>query len=230
MRFVVFLSVLSCASLLAEEPVSKVAFTESKSAVRASTPYGETTLPVVRVQLEIHTSAGKTERGNLVVVYDPDSGHYMWHNAIANHPGDSGSLYDDLESDADVLYAAPASLLNFSMPGGDLFIQEHPERAANLDAAERASIDDIERRALANNLYAFDVKEVPLFKAIGRQFACDPQNDQQSCFFTAKTIVSVSREGENWRVVVRNRWDQEIILDSKFNLVTTRRVTPGAAH
>ena len=59
MRSVVFLSALSCASLLAEEPVSKVAFTESKSSVRAFTPYDETTLPVVRVRLEIHTSGGK---------------------------------------------------------------------------------------------------------------------------------------------------------------------------
>jgi hypothetical protein len=236
MRFVVFLSALSCAWLFAEEPVSKVAFTESKSSVRAFTPYGETTLPVVRVQLEIHTSAGKTERGNLVVVYDPDSGHYLWHNTIANHPGDTSSFYADLESGAEGVFAGSPGLVSVYMPGPDLFIHEHNEHAENLDAAERASIGDIERQALVNNLYGSDMKDVPVYKAMGREFACSSERGQEDprCMFEAKSIVSVSREGENWRIVVHNRWDQEIILDSKFNLVSTKRlptaITPTSPH
>jgi hypothetical protein len=224
MRPLALLIAFSYTSLLAAQPVSKVAFTESKSAVRVFTPYGETTLPVVRVQLEIQTSAGKTERGNMVVVYDPENGHYLWHTAIANYPGDTNSLDAALNSRAEVIYAAPAGLLNFSMPG-NLFVQEHLDRADNLDAAERASIDDIERRALVNKLYEFDVKEVPVGRAIPREFSCVYESGQ-GCMFMAKSIVSVSRQGENWRIVVRNRWDQEIILDSKFNLISTQPVPP----
>lgn len=76
MRFLPFVFALSCGLLRAAQPVSKVAFTESKSSVRAFTPYGETTLPVVRVQLDL-AADGKTERGNVVVVYDPTSGHSL---------------------------------------------------------------------------------------------------------------------------------------------------------
>ncbi len=49
-----------------------------------------------------------------------------------------------------------------------------------------------------------------------------------TCQFQAKRIVSISRDGENWWLVVENRWEQEIILDSKFNLVSTKRL-PAAA-
>lgn len=78
--------------------------------------------------------------------------------------------------------------------------------------------------------YGISTKEVPVALAIGREFACAPfergRDDRTSvmCGFMANSIVSVSREGENWRIVVRNRWDQEIILDSKFNLVSTQRL------
>jgi hypothetical protein len=226
---VAFVFALSCASLIVAQPVSKVAFTETRSAVRAFTPYGETTLPAVRVQLEIHTSAGKTEHGNLLVVYDPENGHYLWRNDILNYPGDTTSAFAEPDPGPQTIYAGSDELMTFAMLG-DLSITEHPERAANLDDAERASIGDIERLALANNLYRFVAKAVPLYPAVGREFACVPferaleDPTAVTCRFTAKSIVSVSHEGENWRLVVRNRWDQEIILDSKFNLVSTQRL------
>ncbi len=44
------------------------------------------------------------------------------------------------------------------------------------------------------------------------------------CTFSAKSIVSISHQDGNWRLVVRNRWDQEIILNSKFDLVGTQRL------
>ena len=40
-------------------------------------------------------------------------------------------------------------------------------------------------------------------------------------------LVTPRREGGNWRLVLRNYWDQEVILDSEFKLVSTQRVGPG---
>jgi hypothetical protein len=49
------------------------------------------------------------------------------------------------------------------------------------------------------------------------------------CPPTVTKFISISREGEDWRVVVRNRWDQEVILSPKFDVVSTRRL-PGPAN
>jgi hypothetical protein len=45
-----------------------------------------------------------------------------------------------------------------------------------------------------------------------------------NCGFDIKRIVSIGRDGDNWRLVIRNRWDQEVILDSQFKFVSTRRL------
>ena len=223
MRSLRFLLALPCTWLLAGQTVSKVAFTESKSMVRAFSAYGETTIPAIRAQLDIHRPDGKIKRGNLVVIYDPETGHYLWFNSIAHYPGDTSSFYPDLESGAATVYAGLASLVNFNMHSA-LFVQEHREHADNLDAAELDSINEIERRNREDNLYGSDMKEVPLYQAIGREFACAPLDLSAMCSFMAKGIVSVSRQGENWRLIIRNRWDQEVILDSKFDLVSTQRL------
>lgn len=227
MRPIASLFALFCTSLPAEQRVSKVAFTESKSSVRAFTTYGETTLPTVRVQLEILRPDGKTERGNLVVAYDPDSGHYLWHNNIANYSGDNTSLYTAFENGGATVYTAPDALVFFTMPG-NLYVQKHEQRADNLDAAERASINDVERRASENTGYGTGATEVPIALAIGREFACGKLGDPDFtglCRNQDNRIVSIERDAENWRLVVRNRWDQEIILDSKFKLVSTQRLS-----
>jgi hypothetical protein len=231
MRLITLLFMLSYDLLLAQQPVSKVAFSASRSSVRAFSQSGESMLPTVRVQLEIQTPDRKIERGNLLVVYDPDSGHYLWRNSVAASPGDTTSLYTELESGRAAVYAGSAGLALFYMPG-NLYVQQHTQHADNLDAAEHESILEIERRALENNLYGSDMKEVTLYSAISRDFACAPfergREDRTAvmCGFTVKSIVSVSRDSDNWRLVIRNRWDQEIILNSKFELVSTRRLPP----
>ena len=113
--------------------VSPVPFTESKQSVRAFSAAGEITLPAVRLQVDVPNPA-KKERGDLFVIYDPQTGLYAWRYHEIRSPSDS-----------------------------------------------------------------FDVVE--------------PQ------------IISVSKKGELWRLVLRNHWDQELILDSKFNHVSTRQLT-----
>jgi len=233
MRLIGILFALSCSSLIAEQPVSKVGLTETKSSVRAFSPYGDVILPAIRLELDIRRSDGKVERSNLIVVYDPVGEHYIWRNTMQNFPGDTTSFYEELDSGRAALYAAPTEIIFFYMPS-NLFVQEHRDHCGSLDCAETASIADVGRRAIEKIGYDSVEKEVAVAPALGRAFACDPEELRSNCPFTAKNIVSISRDGENWRLVVRNRWDQEIILDSKFDLVSTRRLptvklVPGRA-
>jgi hypothetical protein len=218
---------LLCASLAAEQSVSKVAFTESQDVIQAFSPSGEVTLPAIRVQLEIHHASGKSDRGDLAVVHDPENGHYFWLYTRAKYAGDTTSWLSLLKSKSvgAAVYAASSGLAFFNM-SGDLFAQERHVSAPTLEGAESASIEEI-RRGLAvfeGNGYDPGLTWVHVGRAIGKEFACAPEIASDYCGFGVRKFVSITREGDNWQLVVRNRWDQEIILDSKFGLVGTRRV------
>jgi hypothetical protein len=81
MRFAAPLLIISFLSLTAQERVSKVAFSEGKDSIHAFSPSGDVTIPLVTVQLDISRTDGKQEHTSLGVVYDPQTGHYLWLNA-----------------------------------------------------------------------------------------------------------------------------------------------------
>jgi hypothetical protein len=221
----VFLAFL-CVPLIAEQSVSRVGFSESRHAISAFSPSGEVTLPVTRLQLDLLYPHGKKERGDLVVVYDPPTGHYFWRYTPLNGPTDTNSFLAQLESGAERAYAAPAALFDFAMYGV-LYEKEHPEKADSLEAAERASIAEIERElpVFEGAGYHTDAKSLPVLNAIDPDFFCAPLPRSAICQSNGNHIVSISREGDNWRFVFRNRFDVEVILDPKFNFVSTRRLT-----
>jgi hypothetical protein len=112
-----------------------------------------------------------------------------------------------------------------------IFAEAHKGQANSLDGAESAAIAEIERRLPEFEKSGYDTSissRVPIFQEIGMDFACPPYGEpgsSQGCGFGVKSIPSVSRVGDNWRLVVRNRWDQEVILDSSFKFVSTRRLS-----
>ncbi len=116
-----------------------------------------------------------------------------------------------------------------------MFVKVYSERADSLNAAERASIDAI-RKGLAvfeKNGYHTDYHQVvEVSKAVPREFSCAPYGSPEfkgMCPTQPQSINSISQQDGIWRLVLRARWDQEVILDSKFNLVSTRRLTPPPA-
>jgi hypothetical protein len=198
-------------------------------AISAFSPSGEVRLPAARLNLDIHHANGKDEQGNLVVVYDPGSGRYLWRYVKSNHPGDTTSFWDALEDGREAVYAGPNALVDFFV-NSRLYVKAYVEGVSSMGAAEKASMNEILKGLPVSEMsgYHTDSKEIPLFSSIGSDFACPPVGDPkftQMCRFGIKSIPSISKEGETWRVVLRNRWDQEVILDSRFNLVSTQRVS-----
>ncbi len=136
-----------------------------------------------------------------------------------------------MENGLERVFATLDALIDFIIYGR-LAIQEHHERAESLDVAEAEAIAAIARsRSIEDrNGFAGPSKYVPLLNAIGIEFACGAQPEPYmawpppNCGFGAKSIVWISREDDNWRFVLRNHWDQEVILNSKYDLVRTRRL------
>lgn len=214
-------------SLLSAQAVSIVAFSESKHSIRGFTPSGEIVLPAVRSQLDIHHSNGKDQIVDLTIVFDSQSGPYFWKAVRLENKRDANSFVNELTSGSEAVYIGSSTLIDFYMPG-DLWVQEYSQRADSLEAAQRESIDEINKGLAAYEIngFATRVKEVLVARRIGNEFICGEANPTKAyCGTGAKRIISIRRVDDKWRLVVRNHYDQEIILDGAFNFLSTRRLS-----
>jgi len=220
--------------------VSKVALSESTDAVPAFDSSGATTLQAARLKVDVAFPRGKRERCELTVLFDPRTGHYLWHNAEPNSKSgdDTAHHLKMIKEGGAAVFADSAGLVYFIF-GEGLAVKAPRERAGSLDAAVSASIYDITRSlpAFEGRGYHAGYKSVPVFgpmsgfgaavpsayKSIPPEFKCEPYS--AFCPSYANRIISVSKQGSNWRLVLRNRFDVEIILDQNFDPVSTRHLT-----
>lgn len=221
MRPIWALPTFFCLALFGQH-VSRVALSESHQGIHAFAPSGELTLSAVRTQLEIQHAAGRSERGNLVVVHDYRTGLFFWHFAH----DETGSYLYQLQSGIAAVYVTPSTVVDFNWPG-PFFAKEFTTMADSSEAAIGVAMEEIEGKIRNNERRPLqDYKTVDLGPAI-RDLQCGNFGDPDfigRCRSENNRIVSVKQEGDNWRLILRNRWDQEVILDSKFNLVSTRRL------
>lgn len=213
-------------SLLAQEAVSTTALSESRFATRVFSAAGSLTLPASRVQLDVHRTDGHVDRGTLVVLHDPETRHYLWMYTPEARSGDTASLITALESEKCAVYAAPAELVSFCI-SGQLFFQEHTALADSLAGAEAQALDRMKRELpqLPGKAFPNAMHEVSIAREIGSTFFCGQFGDPGFTGLCRDTkILSVTRDGNSWRLVLRNHWDQEVKLGSKFDLISTRRI------
>ena len=157
------------------------------------------------------------------MVHDPQTGIYFWRYGAFSSPADVGAYINALKTGGAAVYVSPSGLYVFEFPGG-LWLRIYNSRADNLDAAENASINEI-RQGLTTFEGGFhrDYKAIDISKAIPPDFGCLPWH--ANCQLHLNAIVSIDKQANNWRLVLRNRWDQEVILDPSFKLVSTKQLT-----
>lgn len=135
-------------------------------------------------------------------------------------------------------YADSSGLVDVIFAGAP-FVKAWRGHADSLDAAVSASLNEIQQGLaafegggynmvyklvpVAGQVVGFDSKVPPGFKPIPSEFRCEPL--QAMCRDDQNTIASISKQGSNWRLVLRNRWDEEVILDQNFNLVSVQQLT-----
>jgi hypothetical protein len=221
-------------SLAAQQSVSLVPSSETKDSVQAFSSSGAMTLPSVHLQLDLTYASGKRERRDLAVVYDPQNGNYSWHVGEGTSPAFTDRFLEGLKSHK--IYADRDGLVDF-VSRGYLWIRACTSQADSLEAAQGAAIKEIEHGLASiergyvpsptgpSDPWPWDSIHVRL--PISSEFVCGspPRADCPSP--RLDTIESISKEGGNWHLVLRNYWDQEVILDSAFKLVSTQRLGPG---
>lgn len=220
--------------------VSPVAFTDSKDTVPGLSSSGAISLPAARLKIDIDSPRGKKERRELTVVYESTSGYYLWNisNRNPNRPDDVGVRLKIMKDQGTVQFVDATGLIQFAF-GDGLAVKMWRGRAGSLDAAVSASMNDI-REGLATfdglgfhrdykfipifgPMIGFDAKVPPGYKPVPREFYCAPFN--AFCPSDNNRIVSITKQGTNWRLVLRNRFDVEVILDQNFDLVSAQQLT-----
>jgi hypothetical protein len=220
--------------------VSPVASSDSRDAIPAFASSGTVSLPAARLKVDIDYPHGKKDRRELTVVYDPTTGYYLWNvtNSNPNRPDDVGVRLTIMKAQGTVEFVDATGLVQFDF-GDGLFVKTWRGRAASLDAAVSAATNEI-RQDLATfegvgfhrdykfvpifgPMRGFDAKIPPGYRPIPREFRCEAFN--AFCPSDNNRIVSVSKQGNNWRLVLRNRFDVEVILDQNFDLVSAQQLT-----
>jgi hypothetical protein len=178
---------------------------------------------------------GKKERRDLSVVYDRRTGYYLWQLATSPASVDAGSFLEAVNSSRKVIYADADGLVDFVFRR-ELWVKAYRSRVDSLEAAERVALKEIEQGLAslergylpttgpASPPWPWDYKRIDLRNTITVDFTCFPI--RADCKDALNRIASVEKQGSNWRLVLRNRWDQEVILDSHFTLVSAQRLSP----
>ena len=164
----------------------------------------------------------------LSTIHRPD--FYFWRFNPVDSASDLRTALDSYAAGLDAMYISPAGMVEFSFPG-DLLSVTRTKRAEGLTLAEAGAIDEILGTLSSSAPYSPGHQVVDVANQIGARWAC-PQADEEvyysNCPFRPKEFVSINNVDNQWRIVVRNRWDQQIVLDSDFKFVSTNRVPSGS--
>ena len=228
MRLIPELFTVLTIPLLAQ--VSPVPSSESKDVVPAFDASGEITLPAARFKIDVTYPHGKKERIETTVIYDPKTGHYLWHEACPNPSVDDTGVYiNGVKAHGALAYADPAGLVNFIFPMG-LYGKVWQGQADSLDAAVTASLSLIQQHlaAYGEPFWNLGYRYVPAFGGDAQlpsafEFMCPPVD--QWCPPGTTVIVSISKQGSNFRLLLRNHFDVEVIVDQNLDLVSARQLT-----
>jgi hypothetical protein len=221
--------------------VSRVASSDSKDTVPAFDSAGAITLPVAHMEIDVAFPRGKKDLRELTVVFDPKTGYYLWHCTPPSLDKSKRTRLrlGFLKQQGTVAFVDSTGLVDFEL-GSGLFAKVYRRRADSLDAAVSASINEIQQGLTTYESIGFhrDYKLIPVFGPvrgfkvppgyvpISRDFRCEP--DRAACPDSVSTIASITKQGNNWRLVLRNRFDVEAIVDSNLDLVSARHLTqPG---
>ena len=225
MRHYFVLSMLSLLPLPAQV-ATRVPLSESKHSITGFAFQGQVQLSALRYQVEIKNPPGDSRLVDMTVIHDPRTKYFFWKVARLTHKGDNNSFLTELISGREAVFSEQDSIVDFYMPG-DLWFQVHTQKADTLDSASALAIDSLQNGLAHYSKNGFDTggRSVSMDRRISNQFFCGEENPSIAvCGMGAKRISSITHTDGKWVLVISNRYDQEIILDRNFNLVSTRPV------
>ena len=203
--------------------------------ISAYIPAGRMDFPTREILVEGSYPSGRPNRGNLLIVFDPSTGHFLWvydiywaPQELLREPGrlplHELRLTKSMQFDNKALYIYKDQIVAFTVGGGPLgiYIRESAETAKDLNDAENRSV----RKATAE-LAAFEEdrmhgwRKVELSKHFGQDFLS--QKNGPSGIVGLPRLFDVARD-DNWEIVLKGNWKAKITVNDKYDVVKVERV------
>jgi hypothetical protein len=191
---------------------------------------GITTTGPVKIEMrevitEMPAAKGTTRTLGVVVLYEPSSGALLWRiwNADRRYPSLGLSHFKESQT----LYLFFDTLIDFAaLPDPNmLFICEHRGHASSIDQATAEALDaasasndplgDLERGLAMHKISLRD---------LGPEFTNPPMNVAPTPISLYPKVIDVRRDADHWIVTLQSRWKEAITLDSKYNLVSMKKL------
>jgi hypothetical protein len=218
--------------------VSVSPWTWSTDSVPGFDATGSIMLAVGRMKVDLTYPHGKKSRNETTVGYNPKTGHYFWQVSTSNSIGvDDTNIYvaglqagvvgafDDASGLAEFGFGMYGKIWQGTAPNLDTAVNQSLAeiRQGVPDAEGRGFHSDFTMIPVFGRVRGFDVTVPVGFKPIGRDFTCDPR--PSFCPDIGNKIVSIARQGKNYRLLLRNRYDVEVIVDQNLNIVSVTQLT-----
>ena len=223
---------------------------EAREEIAAFGPSGPTVHLAAYLRVDMTNPLGKRDVGELTVVFDSLTGYYLWAITTlrAERREERGFLVNRIKARHLVTFADSGGLTEFSISGG-LSAKTWRTKATSLTGAIAASIAEIQRSP-ARAEHRGDYIPIPItlppgfkpspifagvyidfripanFKPIPKTFWC--AEFVSFCPYNDHSIVSITKQGNNYRLIVRARFDAEVIVDQNLDLVSAQQLTQPA--
>ena len=196
----------------------------------ASTKGVPTQLVIREVRVKTPLPGGRNHHGELIIGHDANSGFAWWilHNDYNSRLGESVEWFAAHSATA---ILDDRAVVFWDVNPGSLFASEvRSLTAASPDEAQQKVMDEIRQHAGEleghgqwRRSHFIDIQlppEVPLdfWVRPGESFLRSPP---------ATRITSAVREGKTWKLLVKDRWTMEVILDDSYKFVSFRRLDPA---
>ena len=182
-----------------------------------------------------------------IVLYDGQTGTYL-SMLLARRPNrhSSDTINQWLQTFGAAVIVDGASITQFELRGG-LFGRKSRARALSLDSAIVAASNQMRTDlAAGENVGGFgrDLIYIPVFgilegvntktplgyKKIDRSFSCEPRGSSGCQVGVNSKIVSISATAGGYRLLLRDRYDVEVVVDKNLDLVSSKQLTPTPVY
>jgi hypothetical protein len=194
--------------------VSEVAFTRRDNSFPAQSSGGTVHLESSHSMVSAHLSDGAQKKIELMVLFDPATGYYLWDYVEVVGPADNAfpETFTKWPSEPySALYASKDGITWFRWNAMILTVRRSTGQARNLIAA----YDEVLASLRANWLdhYSLFTRTVEVWKLADMSFSTDSKTLWPIAF---AEIKEVTRSGGDWVLTVSGQWKAELTLDENF--------------
>jgi hypothetical protein len=211
MRFIAlfFLTcTLACGASLRFSPV---AGSKMDRSIPALSDKGPAEIMVRHVLLDAEFPDGRKPKCQLVIRFDPETGHFNW----VIHPASSPeSISNEVRGHR---YLLQDAMIMFAAAGNRIYVHTSTLTATGLDDAQARAIAAASTRTRPysnlNQLGMFT--DVPLWKELGRDFFAPSRSAAPGRF----VIEKVLHTSDGWELTLIGQWKERVRLNSVYAII-----------